>query len=96
MLDIEDYNYYKKALMKRKTKPYIMSNKEMAIDFFEKLKREFSEASIHFYGSIQYICLGSRARKNLFAYFIKKMADIEKIKQECEIIMQELDNVNDR
>ena len=50
MLDIEEYNYYKKALMKRKTKPYIMSNKELAIDFFEKLKREFPEASIHFHG----------------------------------------------
>ena len=65
MLDHEEYSYFLKELLKRKTKPYCMANEELARELFARFKLEYPEASLHFYGIQQFICMDKRARKSL-------------------------------
>lgn len=75
----EEYLYFRKDL--KKSKPYCMASEDLAKAFFERLKEESPDASIHFYFTEQYICYGSSARKVL----LKRMQiRIEALKeQQC-------------
>lgn len=65
MIYLDEYQYMLRELFKRKTKPYIMANKNLSKDFFETFKKTYPKASIHFYEYSQFICLDDKARKNL-------------------------------
>lgn len=81
MVDNEEYSYFKRELMKRKTKPYFMSNRELAEELFNRFKLEAPDASIHFRGISQFICMDSRARRNLSK---RLKEDIKKREQEIQ------------
>ena len=61
----DDYLHFKNSLLKRKTKPFPMSNEPLAKEYFERFKEEYPGSSMHVYDIRQYICLDDRARKNL-------------------------------
>ena len=65
MIDREEYGYFIKELLKRKTQPYHMSNEPLARELYERFKLEYPAASIHFYDISQYICMDNRARRKL-------------------------------
>ena len=64
-MENEEYRYCLKELLKRKTYPYSMANEEYAIEFYERLKKDYPEARLYIYGISQFICLDDRARKRL-------------------------------
>ena len=74
----EDYQGFKSSVMKRKTKPYVMSNDLLAIELFDMFKTEYPTASIHFYGIWQYICFDDRARKTLLKQFKRQKEEQER------------------
>lgn len=65
MLIPGDYEYFVKELLKHKTQPYKMANKELAGDIFARFGEKYPGASIHYYGTQQFICYDDRARRNL-------------------------------
>lgn len=84
MIRNEEYIYFKKELLKRKTKPYVMGNKELSQELFTQFKLEHPDASIHFYGTQQYICYNKKARNNLAKMLKEKMERKEKELQELK------------
>lgn len=61
----DEYLRFKNNLLKRKTKPYLMSYEPLAKEYFERFKEEYPGSSMHVYDIRQYICLDDRARRNL-------------------------------
>ena len=55
----DDYLHFKNSLLKRKTKPFPMSNEPLAKEYFERFKEEYPGSSMHVYD------IDDRARKNL-------------------------------
>lgn len=86
MLDAEEYSYFTKELLKRKTRPYTMSNRDLAGEYFTRFKKEYPTSSIHYYDIHQYICLDDRARR----YLVKL---VKGLVQEKESEIQELNNL---
>lgn len=84
MIRNEEYIYFKKELLKRKTKPYVMANKELSQELFSQFKLEYPDASIHFYGTQQYICYNKKARNNLAKMLNEKLQRKEKELQELK------------
>jgi len=83
MIRNDEYIYFKKELLKRKTKPYVMANKELSRELFSQFKLEYPDASIHFYGTQQYICFDKKARNNLAKMLKEKL-------QRKEVELQQL------
>ena len=65
MLYNDEYQYFLKELLKRKTQPYRMANRPLADELFKRFKGEYPGASIHYYDIAQFICMDQRARRNL-------------------------------
>lgn len=86
MIRNDEYSYFKKELLKRKTKPYMMGNRVLSQELFTQFKLEYPDASIHFFGMNQYICYDKKARKNLSKMLKEKL-------QRKEVELQELKNL---
>ena len=65
----EEYDWNKKEHLKQKNKPYSFSYKDFAIEYYQRLKKEYPDATIYYYDIHQYICLTKKARIEL----LKKM-----------------------
>ena len=61
----EEYQWTKSELLKHKNLPYMFSNEDYAIDFFNRIKEVYPTASIHYWKIHQWICLNDRARAKL-------------------------------
>lgn len=89
MRDYEMFLYCKKELLKRKTRPYTMANRELAQEFFETFKEEYPTSSLHTYNLLQFICLDNRARKNLVKMLKARQEDLkEQLNNICNIITE--------
>lgn len=64
-MDQEEYEWNKKEALKRKSQPYMFSNEEFAVEFYDRIKEKYPAASIHYYDIHQWICLNDRARVTL-------------------------------
>lgn len=84
MINNEEYSYFKKELLKRKSKPYVMGNKELSQELFTQFKTEHPDSSIHFYGTQQYICFDKKARNNLAKMLNEKLQRKEEELQELK------------
>lgn len=91
MIDNEEYSYFKRELMKRKTKPYSMANKELADELFKRFQLEAPEASIHYSGITQFICYDRRARKNLSRLLTERLKKQEQELQELKDLITEVE-----
>lgn len=91
MIDNEEYSYFKRELMKRKTKPYSMSNRELADELFKRFLLEAPDASIHYSGISQFICYDRRARKNLSKMLKDSLAKKERELQELKDLITEVE-----
>lgn len=89
MIDFEEYGYFRKEHLKRKTQPYHMSNEPLAKDYYERFKLEYPAASIHIYDISQYICMDDRARRNLV-----KLLKAQQ-KRQAEALQQTIDLINE-
>lgn len=89
MIDHEEYSYFKKELLKRKTKPYVMANRELAQELFARFKLEQPEASIHFLDIQQFICYDKRARKSLAKMLKEQLQRKEAELQELKDLIAE-------
>lgn len=94
MINNEEYIYFKKELLKRKTKPYIMANKELSQELYTQFKTEHPDASIHFWGMSQYICYDKKARKNLSKMLKEKLERKEVELQELKDLIAKTDTNN--
>ena len=66
MIDQEEYAYFKQELQAQEAgRPYIMHSKELAQDFFARLREDFPQASIYHHGIAQYICVDDEGRRGL-------------------------------
>lgn len=88
-LSDEDYILYKRDMLKRKTKPYGMSNEELAREYYERFRLDHPESSIHLQGINQYICMDDRARKNLLKMLIKDLKENDKYRKKL------MDNISE-
>lgn len=77
MVDLNQYYFARKEILKRKTQPYSMADEPTAIEIYNRLKLEFHDATIFLGTKNQYICLDDRARKNL-------LKNLKKIQREQE------------
>lgn len=91
MIDNEEYSYFKRELMKRKTKPYHMANEDLAKELFNRFRLEAPEASIHFSGISQFICMDSRARRNLSKMLTEQLKKREQELQELKNLIAEVE-----
>ena len=91
MIDHEEYSYFKKELLKRKTKPYIMANSQLAEELFTRFKLEQPEASIHSLDIQQFICYDKRARKSLAKKLKEQLQRKEKELQELKDLIAEVE-----
>lgn len=86
-----DYLYFKKNLLKRKTKPYLMSNEPLAKECFERFNEEYPGSSMHVYDIRQYICLDDRARKNLLKQIKQQKKEQEQALFETMKLINEIE-----
>lgn len=91
MLDNAEYSYFKRELMKRKTKPYCMSNEDLAKELFNRFKLEAPDASIFYWDISQFICYDHRARKNLSKMLTEKLKKRERELQELKDLITEVE-----
>ena len=96
MLRSDQYECLKSDLLKRKTKPFVMSNSEWAGEFFERFKEEYPGASMHVYDIRQYICLDNRARRNLLKQIKQQKEDQEKALLDSVLLIGEIERACDR
>lgn len=89
MIYNEEYSYFTKELLKRKTQPYHMSNEPLAREYYERFKLEYPAASIHIYDISQYICMDDRARRNLV-----KLLKAQQ-KRQAEALQKTIDLINE-
>lgn len=89
MIYNEEYSYFTKELLKRKTQPYHMSNEPLAREYYERFKLEYPAASIHIYDISQYICMDDRARRNLI-----KLLKTQQQRQ-AEALQKTIDLINE-
>lgn len=92
MLDREVYGYFVRELLKRKTQPYRMSNEPVAIECFNAFRQEHPDASIHFYGTFQYVCMDNRARKNLIKRLRRQRQMLERALQGTMDLITEVES----
>lgn len=64
-MDQEEYEWTRKELLKRKNEPYMFSNDDYAMDFFDGIKKEYPATTMHCYDIHQWICINDRARSAL-------------------------------
>ena len=91
MIDNEEYSYFKRELMKRKTKPYNMANKELADELFNRFVLEAPDATIFYWNTSQFICYDHRARKNLSKILKDSLAKKERELQELKDLITEVE-----
>ena len=65
MLYGEEYRALKTDLLKKKTRPYIMHNKDLAAAFFSRLKTEVPTAKIRIEPGRQVITYDEKAERRL-------------------------------
>lgn len=90
MIGWEEYRHSRAEILKRKTKPYIMNNKPLAVDFYNELKKEYPAASIYYYGTSQYICLDERGRRALLKLLKAQQKEQEAALQETVNLIAEI------
>lgn len=82
-MDQEEYEWNRKEALKHKSQPYMFSNEDYAISFFDRIRKEYPAASIHYYDIHQWICLNDRARaalrKNVTEKLRKKTLQMEQL-----------------
>lgn len=86
MVDLDQYYYFRKELLKKKSQPYSMANEPTAIELYNRLKLEFHDASIFLGTNTQYICIDGKARKAL-------LRNLKKLKREQEAVLQDTLNL---
>ena len=93
MVDLDQYYYFRKELLKKKSQPYSMANEPTAIELYNRLKLEFHDATIFLGAKNQYICLDDRARKNLLKILKKIQREQEAdLKNTLKLISQVEEN----
>ncbi len=93
MVDLDQYYYFRKELLKKKSQPYSMANEPTAIELYNRLKLEFHDATIFLGAKNQYICLDDRARKNLLKILKKIQREQEDdLKNTLKLISQVEEN----
>lgn len=82
-MDQEEYAWNRKEALKHKNQPYMFSNEDYAIEFYDRIKEEFPAASIHYYDIHQGICLNDKARKalrkHILELLVKKTSQMEQL-----------------
>lgn len=86
IIEFEEYNYFRNEVLKRKTKPYVMSNVDYAKEMFNRFKLDYPHSSIYFLGIHQFICYDNKAKNNLL-----KMINEQKKRKEEEL--KEINNL---
>ena len=89
-MDQEEYAWNKKEALKHKSQPYMFSNEDYAISFFDRIKKEYPVASIHYYDIHQWICLNDRARVTLRKQVVMMMAEKTKQLDQLAALMLQL------
>ena len=61
----DEYEYFLKELTANEGEPYCMSNRELAIEIFDRYKKDNPDAGIYCYDISQYICKDRHAKIRL-------------------------------
>lgn len=89
-MDQGEYEWNRKKLLKHKNQPYMFSNEDYAIEFYDRIKAEFSVASIHYYDIHQWICLNDKAREALRKHILELLAKKTSQMEQLATILNQL------
>ena len=90
MNDYEGYYFFKRDILKRKTKPEFVG-KAAAEEYFPVLQTEYPTASLHQWDEKNVcICLDQRARKALIKLAKERKRDLERQLAETEGLLTEI------
>lgn len=79
---MEEYLEFKKEIVKKRRKAYVMANEDLAAEWFRKIQLDWPEASIFNVGNSQFICLTPAAREDFRKMMMKRIAKIsEELKE---------------
>lgn len=89
-LDEEEYQHFKNELEKNKYQLFGMANKRLSKQYFERYKKENSNASWHEFNKCQYICGSNEARKKLQEDVENRLEEKLKEVEHCRQVLREL------